>query len=149
MKTENLQSYIHTFIAAYGESALREAMQQYIDDRQIYICRAKSHIARIPIRDICYLEIAQHNITIHTTHEVYKKYGTLNQELKILSPFGFIKCNQSCVVSLNKIKIIQNNNIILIDNTVLNSSRTYAPKVLTAFSRKIYSGNFACSAGPK
>ena len=73
MKTENLQSYIHTFIAAYGESALREAMQQYIDDRQIYICRAKSHIARIPIRDICYLEIAQHNITIHTTHEVYKK----------------------------------------------------------------------------
>lgn len=84
MKTENLQSYIHTFIAAYGESALREAMQQYIDDRQLYICRARSHIARIPIRDICYLEIAQHNITIHTTHEVYKKYGTLDQELKII-----------------------------------------------------------------
>ena len=76
MKTENLQSYIHTFIAAYGESALREAMQQYIDDRQLYICRAKSHIARIPIRDICYLEIAQHNITIHATHEVYKKMGS-------------------------------------------------------------------------
>ncbi|MDE6959937.1 MAG: hypothetical protein K2P27_03670, partial [Lachnospiraceae bacterium] len=61
MKTENLQSDIHTFIAAYGKSALREAMQQYIDDRQTYICRAKSHIARIPIRDICYLEIVQHN----------------------------------------------------------------------------------------
>lgn len=30
MKTENIQSYIHAFIATYGESALREAMQQYI-----------------------------------------------------------------------------------------------------------------------
>lgn len=80
---------------------------------------------------------------------VHKKYGTLNQELKILSPFGFIKCIQSCITFLNKIKVIQNNDIILVDNTVLNSSRTYAPKVLTAFSRKIYSGNFACSAGKK
>ncbi len=90
-----------------------------------------------------------YNITIHTTHEVYKKYGTLNQELKILSPFGFIKCIQSCITFLNKIKVIQNNDIILVDNTVLNSSRTYAPKVLTAFSRKIYSSNFDCSANPK
>lgn len=149
MKTENLQSDIHTFIAAYGESALRQAMQQYIDERQLYVCRTKSYIARIQIRDICYLEIVQHNITIHTVHEVYKKYGTLNQELKVLSPFGFIKCNQSCIVSLSKIKTVHNNDIILINDTVLHSSRTYAPKVLTAFSRKIYSGNFTCSSNPR
>lgn len=138
MTNKNLQSNILTFIATYGKSALQEAMQQYIDGQQEYICKTKSYTSIIKICDIYYLEIKEHNITIHTNHNTYKKYGTLNHELAILSPYGFIKCNQSCIVSLSKIRTIQNNDVILINDTILHISRLYAPKLLFAFNRKIY-----------
>lgn len=137
----NLLADIQSFITAYGESALQEAMHQYMDNEQIYIHRTKSQITRIMIRNIYYLQCRQHNITIHTSHGTYGKYGTLSQELSILYPYGFIKCNQSCIVSLNKIRTIQNNDIILIDDTILHVSRSYAPKLLTAFNGKICSCN--------
>ena len=142
MTNRTLQSDILTFIATYGESALQEAMQQYIDNQQTYICKTRSKISKIKISDIYYLETIQHNITVYTAHGKYKKYGTLSQELNTLSPYGFIKCNQSCIVSLNKIRDIQNSTITLIDDTELHVSRIYAPKVLTAFNGR----NYACNS---
>ena len=139
MFNRTLQSDILTFIATYGETALQEAMQQYINEQQEYICKTKSYTSIIKIRDIYYLEIKEHNITVHTNHGTYKKYGTLSQELSILSSYGFIKCNQSCIISLSKIRTIRNNDIILIDGTLLHISRLYAPKLFAAFNRKIYS----------
>lgn len=138
MTNKTLQSDILTFIAIYGESALQEAMQQYMDNQQIYICKNKSYIAKIKISDIYYLQSQQHNITIHTPQKSYTKYGTLCGKLSTLFPYGFIKCNQSCIVSLSKITTIQDNDVILIDGTILHVSRSYAPKILTAFSLKSY-----------
>ena len=138
MTNKTLQSDVLTFIATYGESALQEAIQQYINNHQIYLYKTKSQITKIKINDIYYLQSQQHNITIHTSHGVYRKYGTLSQELTTLYPYGFIKCTQSCIVSLNKIRTIQNNDIILINDTILHISRLYAPKLLIAFNRKIY-----------
>ncbi len=139
MTNRTLQADILTFIATYGESALQEAMQQYIDNQQVYFFRTKSQTTKIKISDIYCLQCQQHNITIHTSHGIYRKYGTLSQELTTLYPYGFIKCNQSCIVSLNKIKTIQNNDITLTDDTVLHVSRIYAPKLLTAFNGRNYS----------
>ena len=141
MTSKSLRSDILTFIATYGESALQDAMQQYIDNQQIYICKTKSQTSKIKISNIYYIQSKQHNITIHTSHGIYKKYGTLSQELTALFPYGFIKCTQSCIVSLSKIRSIQNNDITLTDDTVLHVSRAYAPKVLTAFNGKNYAYN--------
>lgn len=138
MNNKSLQSDILTFIATYGELALQEAIQQYIDNQQIYFYKTKSQITKIKISDIYYIQSQQHRITIHTLHNSYRKYGTLSQELTTLYPYGFIKCTQSCIVSLNKIRSIQNNDIILIDDTILHVSRSFIPKVLTAFNRKNY-----------
>lgn len=137
----NILTDIQSFIDTYGESALQEAIQQYIDNQQVYIHKTKYQISRIKISDIYYLQSQQHNITIHTSHGIYRKYGTLIQELNTLYPYGFIKCTQSCIVSLSKIRTIQNNDIILIDNTVLHVSRSYAPKVLSAFNGRNYASN--------
>lgn len=144
MTNKILRSDILTFIAVYGESGLQKAMQQYIDNQQIYIYKTKSCSARIKINDIYYLQSQQHNITLHTSHGIYKKYGALSQELNNLYPYGFIKCNQSCIVSLSKIESIRNNDIILTDDTVLHVSRVYALKVLAAFNSRDY----ACNSDP-
>lgn len=130
---KTLKSEIQSFINTYGPSALRKAMRLYTDQQQKYICKTKSYISTIKIGDIYYLKIQKHNITIYTRHGTYKKYGTLQRELDYLAPYGFIKCNQSCIVALNKIRTFQNNDILLTDGTRLYVSRTYAPKVLASY----------------
>ncbi len=45
----NILTDIQSFITTYGESALQDAMQQYIDNQQIYICKTKSQTTKIMI----------------------------------------------------------------------------------------------------
>ncbi len=133
-KNKKLCKKLGIFLKNYGVLGLEEALQSYTNMQDTYICKNKTSISKIPIGEIFYLEIQQHLITVHTCCDTYQKYGTLNNELKVLAYYGFIKCNQSCIVSLSKIKTIYNNKIILINNTEIHMSRNYASKVLTYFS---------------
>lgn len=133
-KDKHLQNIISEFVNHYGISGLEQAIQFYSDMQQEYICKTKSSVSKIKIFDIYYLEIFGHHIDVHTAHGIYHKYGSLNNELKSLSSYGFIKCNQSCIVSLHKIRKILDNEIILINHEHLYMSRHYAPSVLMAFS---------------
>ena len=90
-----LQNTISTFLTQYGTSGLKHALQLYINTHQEYICRTRTSISKIYISDIYYMEIQEHQITIYTQHGTYHKYGTLNNELKSLSSYGFIKCAQN------------------------------------------------------
>ena len=134
-KDEHIQKTISDFLNRYGTSGLEQALQLYTDMKQAYICTTKTSVSKIKIHDIYYLEIMGHHIDVHTEYGTYQKYGSLNKELEVLLPHGFIKCNQSCIVSLHKIRTIQGNDIILINSERLHLSRHYAPNVLMAFSR--------------
>lgn len=136
LNDKNLQSELLAFYNHYGASGLRQAMKLYADMHREYLCRTKTSLSKINLGDIYYLEIRTHNIFIHTHHGIYQKYGSLNNELKFLAPFGFIKCSQNCVVSLRKIRTIMQDTIILNNGARIHMSRKYAPKVLIAFSRK-------------
>lgn len=133
-QSESLQNTLTTFLNQYGLSGLENALQLYTNLQQEYICRTKTSTSKINLIDIYYLEIRTHTITVHTQHGSYRKYGSLTDEEKLLAPYGFIKCNQSCLVNLGKIRSICNNTITLINNTHLHMSQLYAPKVLIAFS---------------
>lgn len=72
---------------------------------------------------------------IHTKHGDYQKYGSLTDELKSLTPYGFIRCRQNCYVSLEKIHSICDDTIILTNHLQLHMSQRYALKTLAAFER--------------
>ena len=129
-----LNDTISNFLAQYGPSGLNQALQLYEDTQQEYICRTKTSISKLHISDIYYMEIREHQITIYTQHGIYHKYGTLNNELKSLSPYGFIKCAQNRIVSLTKIRTISYTDIILINGTKIHMSKRYALTTVTAFS---------------
>ncbi len=131
-----LQDNLTSFIQQYGISGLEQALQLYRDTHQSYLCKNRTSISQINIYDIYYLEIHGHNIDVYTEHESYHKYGTLNKELEILFPFGFIKCSQNCIVSLNKIKTIKNSDITLTNSVQLHMSRKYTPLVIIALSQR-------------
>lgn len=132
--TKDIQNTLSTFLNQYGTSGLKQALKMYTDLQQQYICKTKTSISSFKISDIYYLEIHGHNISVHTQHGVYHKYGTLNNELKILSPYGFVKCTQSIIVSLQKVRTINHHDIILINNVTIPMSRKFAPSVLMSFS---------------
>ncbi len=130
-----LQDTISNFLTQYGTFGLKQALQLYNNTQQEYICRTRTSISKINISDIYYMEIREHQITIYTQHGTYHKYGTLNNELKSLSPYGFIKCAQNRIVSLNKIRTINYTDIVLINGTKIHMSKRYALATITAFSR--------------
>lgn len=131
---ESIQNTLITFLNQYGMEGLETALNYYESTQMDYICKTKSSIHKLKINTIYYLKIQIHTISVYTQHETYQKYGSLTEEQERLSPYGFIKCNQSCIVSLGKIRSISNNTITLINNTQLHMSQHYAPKVLIAFS---------------
>lgn len=133
-QSEDLQSTLTVFLNQYGTSGLESAMRLYSSMHREYFCRTKASVTRIKITDMYYLKIKSHSITVYTEHDVYHKYGSLTTEQKLLAPYGFIKCSQSCLVSLDKIQSIRNNTITLINLTQLHMSQRYAPKVLAAFN---------------
>lgn len=134
LETKSLQNNLVAFLEQYGIEGLESALNHYTFTQMYYICKTKSAIYKIKIDDIYYLKIQTHTISVYTLHGIYLKYGSLTKELKSLSPYGFIKCNQSCIVSLGKIRSICNNTITLVNNVQLHMSQHYAPKVLIAFS---------------
>jgi len=136
MSDKNLQTSLRSFCNRYGISGLKQAMKLYADMHHEYVCKTKISVTKIKIGDIYYLEICGHDISIHTHHGIYHKYGTLSKELDFLARYGFLKCNQSCLVSLNKIRTIDLDDIILINGSKLHMSRNYASKVLWEFYKK-------------
>lgn len=132
---ESLSCSLNTFLDQHGLSGLEKALQLYSNVQAEYICKTKPVVTRIKIDDIYYLEIQTHTITIHTEHGDYQKYGSLTDELKFLASYGFIRCRQNCLVSLEKIHSICDDTIILVNHLQLHMSQRYAPKILAAFAR--------------
>ena len=135
IQNESLSCSLTTFLDQYGFPGLEKALQLYSNTQAEYICKAKEAVIRLNINDIYYMEIQTHTITIYTEHGTYQKYGSLTDELKFLEPYGFIKCRQNCLVSLEKIHSICGDTIILTNHLQLHMSQRYAPKVLATFSR--------------
>lgn len=134
-KKESTYGFLTAFLDQHGLSGLEKALQLYSNTQVEYICKTKSSITKMKIADIYYLEIRKHTITIHTEQGTYQKYGSLTEEQKFLAPYGFIKCRQNCLVSLEKIHSICDDTIILTNQLRLHMSQRYAPKVLVAVAR--------------
>ena len=131
---KELQDMLSAFFNHHSIKDFKNALELYNDLQQEYICKTKTSISKVKIYDIYYLTIRKHRITVHTQYGQYQKYGTLNKELKVLSSCGFIKCAQSCIVSLSKIKAINPHDIVLINNDTIPLSRNFAPAVIMAFA---------------
>lgn len=133
-----LQKKLSHFLSQFGESGLNDALDLYYSLHRPYIIKTKNMLTKLKIQDITHIEIHGHTMNIYTEHNHYQKYGTLAQELKLLSNYGFLKCNQNCIVSLYKIKSIRQNEIVLKNGTILHMSRIYASALLIHFNLNIY-----------
>ena len=66
--------------------------------------RTKEEIRRISADDIAFIEVANHDILIHTDREVIQQWGNLKRYEEKLAPAHFIRCNACYLVNLKYVR---------------------------------------------
>lgn len=132
-KNRTAANLINDFLEQFGTDELVKILQEYMDSQKQYFCKTRTSVFSVKIADILYLEISEHTISIHTQTQIYTKYGSLSQEYERLKPYGFIKCNQSVLVSLSRIQSIEKNSVLLENGKKIHVSRNYAKNLISEY----------------
>lgn len=119
------------------------ALNKHLMDHKKYILEVKSSIVSLEILDIVYIESSVRHIIVHTEKNHYTKLGKLNDEEKILAPYGFVRTHQSFLVNMAYIYEITQMEIILTNGSRLEISRRKRTDVISRFNKFIKGGS-AC-----
>ena len=74
-------------------------------------------------RDIFYIEVMKHEVTIHTAKGIYSHYGSLKDWEKVLVRYKFVRCNSSTLVNLRHLREIRSDEIV-VEESVLRLGRS-------------------------
>lgn len=74
----------------------------------------------ISARDVCFIEIYNHILKLHTIKGEFEMYGQISVLYPDLLNWGFIRCHRSYVVNLNFVRTIADNSYFLL-NTPLKT----------------------------
>lgn len=86
---------------------------------------------RVPVQNICYIEVLFHRLHIHTTQGVYVKPGSLTEIEEDLADAHFARCNKGYLVNLRHISLIRDD-IVVVGGDELLVSRRRKKEFLTA-----------------
>ncbi|MBO5176050.1 MAG: response regulator transcription factor [Lachnospiraceae bacterium] len=119
------------------ENLLKKAQQELDKDKQNFICNlGKGNLETIPVSKILFLESNGHNVLIYTedSSEAYSVYGRLSSLEKQL-PSSFRPCHKSYLINMDKIKRIEKREVILINGTAIQISKSYGTKIKEDYIR--------------
>lgn len=83
------------------------ALAKHYTQNRPYLIENKTEIIRLTLQEIMYLEILAREITLHTTQGKYRKKGRLEQEEKILLPYGFVRIHRTYLVNMSYISMLE------------------------------------------
>ena len=76
---------------------------------------------RVPVNDILYIEVADHQLHFHTVNGTVIISGTLKQWEEKLHPMHFSRCNSGYLVNLEKVTGYQKDVVIVGEDTLVVS----------------------------
>lgn len=95
---------------------------------------SKYDIHRIRVEDIVYIEVANHDVLVHTAGEVYRQWGSLREIEAKLQGENFVRCNSCYLVNLRHVKRIHEDRV-LVGRDELAISRPRRKDFLTAVAQ--------------
>ena len=96
-----------------------------------------SEMYSFPSKEIIYIEIQGHNLTIHSTQSIKSVRSSLKSVESQLSGAPFARCNNSFLVNLFHIRSIEGSEITLSSGDVLTLSRGKKMTFMKAYNRFI------------
>lgn len=88
---------------------------------------------RIPFQDIIFIESDRVYLQIHMNDDIIRYRAKLDDLLKLLQHHHFIRCHQSFIINLSKVKYMERYQVLTMDNTIIPISKTYTKDVRDQF----------------
>lgn len=113
---------------------LRLAVAQLESERDIFRFQISGEILDIPLAEVLYFAVSQHNVTIHLRaamgigqQKKYSFYGSLTELEDRLSGRGFLRVHKSYLVNMQRIARFLSKEVVMDDGSVLRvSEKNYA-----------------------
>lgn len=90
----------------------------------------------VKVSDIVYVEVIRHYLSFHTDAGVYEVRGVMREWEKELGRYHFVRCSQSYLVNLAKVRSIQGNKC-MVGGEELPLSRNKKNEFIQAFTRYV------------
>lgn len=114
-------------------SVLDKVLEKIKEYNQEFLVKFKEKITKVKYHEISYVEVEKHRIQLHLEKEILEYRGNLSDIEKQFLEKGFIKINSGCIVNLESIFRIQNNELILKNGEILVISRSNKKNVKDTF----------------
>lgn len=118
------------------ETKLNRALRvlNYSHDEDWIDISTKTESRRIPVNQITYIEVDNHDILIHTAQETYRHWGSLKEYEQKLGGLHFTRCNICYLVNLKYVRCIRGDCVQVGEDT-LPMSRSKRKEFLIAFAK--------------
>ena len=103
--------------------AFSQRIQRALDRRKKRVQRYisipfKGGMRKLPVSQIAYVEVQDHDLTYHTAGEALPAKGTLSEAEALLSSESFFRCNKCYLVNLEFVDGVDNNCILIGDDRI-------------------------------
>ena len=95
---------------------------------------SKTEVRRVPVSHITYIEVANHDILIHTKNDVYRHWGSLKKYEEQLAPAHFARCNACYLVNMKHVQSI-GSTTVQVGSDELSVSKAKHKEFLVAFAK--------------
>lgn len=93
---------------------MKKLLSRLSSRQEIYLTYSrKGEFAKIPSSHITYIEVRNHDLTIHTIHGNYEMRGSLDAVEEELQKKDFSRCNNCYLVNLAFVKEIKGNQVVV------------------------------------
>ena len=91
-------------------------------------------LARFTAQETRYIDIAGHRLTYHTDKGDFSDWDSLSKLEKDFAKYGFLRCNNYCIVNTRYISRVNGYDIELVTGETLQISRPKKKKFMTDFT---------------
>lgn len=118
------------------ETKLTRALRvlNYSHDEKWIDISTKMETRRIPVNQVTYIEVDNHDIIIHTAHAFYRHWGSLKEYEQRLGGLHFARCNTCYLVNLKYVRCIRGDSV-QVGEDILSVSRSKRKEFLIAFAK--------------
>lgn len=101
------------------ERYILQAMEHLAQGQEYLRLREQEQVIDLPLERISYLEVMDHNVSIHTDENTYSLVTTLSSLEREMELHGFLRIHKSYLVNMRYIRKFRSRECLLLDGTVL------------------------------
>ena len=106
----------------------------------LFVCERGAERRAIPFREITYFEVAKRIVTVHYAGGVFSFYSSMGDLEKRLPPGAFVRVHRAFLVSVSKIRRLDQDSLGLTTGESLPLGRTYVKQVREQLSSYLSGG---------